>query len=321
MIWLDLDQKKNNSFTMRDSLFHSKISLFGEYGVIIGSKGLIIPYNFYGGKLKLSLSNKDNNLSNNTLTAFSKYLKKIPNPLVDFNWKAMESDLDNYLYFESDIPKGYGVGSSGALVASIYDRYATQKLELLQGRNKLNHLKNIFSQMEDFFHGKSSGLDPLNSYLNSPILINSKNLVEMISLPLKKEFKNGAIFIMDTGKIKDTQKMVSSFMDRIKKKSFRNIINNEFIHFSEICIDNFLYGDFKSLIENTRNLSSIVFDNFKPMIPIEIRELWKRGIENNSYYLKLCGSGGGGFVLGFTKNINKARKELIDYQLKIVYNI
>jgi len=126
MIWLDLDQKKNNSFTMRDSLFHSKISLFGEYGVIIGSKGLIIPYNFYGGKLKLSLSNKDNNLSNNTLTAFSKYLKKIPNPLVDFNWKAMESDLDNYLYFESDIPKGYGVGSSGALVASIYDRYATQ---------------------------------------------------------------------------------------------------------------------------------------------------------------------------------------------------
>jgi len=57
------------------------------------------------------------------------------------------------------------------------------------------------------------------------------------------------------------------------------------------------------------------------MIPIEIRELWKRGIENNSYYLKLCGSGGGGFVLGFTKNINKARKELIDYQLKIVYNI
>jgi hypothetical protein len=27
--------------------------------------------------------------------------------------------------------------------------------------------------MESFFHGKSSGLDPLNSYLSLPILINS----------------------------------------------------------------------------------------------------------------------------------------------------
>ena len=36
-------------------------------------------------------------------------------------------------------------------------------------------LKNIFSKMESFFHGESSGLDPVNSYLSSPILIKSKN--------------------------------------------------------------------------------------------------------------------------------------------------
>ena len=32
--------------------------------------------------------------------------------------------------------------------------------------------------MESFFHGKSSGLDPLNSYLSIPILINSKDNIE-----------------------------------------------------------------------------------------------------------------------------------------------
>ena len=73
------------------------------------------------------------------------------------------------LYFDSSIPQGYGVGSSGALVAAIYDKYASDKITVLENltRDKLLKLKSIFSMMESFFHGKSSGLDPLNSYLSS----------------------------------------------------------------------------------------------------------------------------------------------------------
>jgi mevalonate kinase len=54
------------------------------------------------------------------------------------------------------VPQGYGVGSSGALVAAIYDRYAQDKITVLENltREKLLQLKNIFSQMESFFHGK-----------------------------------------------------------------------------------------------------------------------------------------------------------------------
>ena len=37
--------------------------------------------------------------------------------------------------------------------------------------------------MESFFHGKSSGLDPLNSYLSLPILINSKDNIEAAGIP------------------------------------------------------------------------------------------------------------------------------------------
>ena len=101
--------------------------------------------------------------------------------LVTFDLNTLQNDVNNGMYFDSSIPQGYGVGSSGALVASIYDKYADDKITVLENltRDKLLKLKEIFSFMESFFHGKSSGLDPLNSYLSLPILINSKNHIEI----------------------------------------------------------------------------------------------------------------------------------------------
>ena len=40
------------------------------------------------------------------------------------------------------------------------------------------------------------------------------------------------------------------------------------------------------------------------MIPSNFKKLWTDGIENKDYYLKLCGSGGGGFLIGFTRDID-----------------
>jgi mevalonate kinase len=37
----------------------------------------------------------------------------------------------------------------------------------------------------------------------------------------------------------------------------------------------------------------------KKMIPDEILELWNKGIQSDLFSLKLCGAGGGGFMLGF----------------------
>ena len=63
-----------------------------------------------------------------------------------------------------------------------------------------------------------------------------------------------------------------------------------------------------------------MLNNFKPMIPAKFHDLWKTGLETNDYYLKLCGSGGGGYMLGFTEDIDKAQKALSDYKLEVVYN-
>jgi mevalonate kinase len=57
------------------------------------------------------------------------------------------------MYFDSSIP---GVGSSGALVAAIYDRYAQDKITVLENltREKLLQLKKYILKWKAFFTEK-----------------------------------------------------------------------------------------------------------------------------------------------------------------------
>jgi mevalonate kinase len=57
------------------------------------------------------------------------------------------------------------------------------------------------------------------------------------------------------------------------------------------------------------------------MIPAIFNRLWKKGLDSGEYYLKLCGAGGGGFILGFTQNFEKTKLELKDYKLELVCHI
>ncbi len=306
---------------MKGPLFYAKILLFGEYGIIKDSKGLAIPYNSYQGALKVSknLSAKAKN-SNQKLQAFYTFLEGLQSKDVELRLEEFKQDIEKGMYFDSSIPQGYGVGSSGALVAAIYDKYANNKITVLENltRDKLLKLKGIFSQMESFFHGKSSGLDPLNSYLSIPILINSKDNLEATGIPSQKEGK-GAVFLLDSEIIGETEPMVNIFMNKMKNEGFRKMIDKDFARFTDSCIENFLQGDVKSLFGNVKKLSKVVLKHFKPMIPATFHHLWQQGIDTNDYYLKLCGSGGGGYILGFTKDYEKAKKILQDYKLELVY--
>jgi len=55
------------------------------------------------------------------------------------------------------------------------------------------------------------------------------------------------------------------------------------------------------------------------MIPKGFHDLWKQGLESEEYFLKLCGSGGGGFVMGFTRDYGKTSELLKKYQPEVVY--
>ncbi|MCK5637881.1 MAG: mevalonate kinase, partial [Flavobacteriaceae bacterium] len=99
----------------------------------------------------------------------------------------------------------------------------------------------------------------------------------------------------------------------------RKMIDQDFARYTDACIDDFLQGNAKSLFRNVKNLSRVVLKHFKPMIPNSFHQLWQEGLETNDYYLKLCGSGGGGYILGFTQDFEKAKKTLKNYKLELVY--
>ena len=308
---------------MKAPLFYSKILLFGEYGIIKNSKGLSIPYNFFKGGFKLGdLNNQEVKKSNNNLRLFKDFISKLDNTIVAFDLNKMDNDLNMGMYFDSTIPQGYGVGSSGALVAAIYDRYAQNKITVLENltKEKILVLKHVFSEMESYFHGKSSGLDPLNSYLSLPILMHSKNKAETTWIPSQFYNGKGAVFLLDSGESSDTAPMVEIFFESMKNKEYSKIIKEDFINTTDNCVDDFLKADFKSLFLNIKKLSKVVLKNFKPMIPEDFHNIWAKGIESNDYFLKLCGSGGGGYILGFSQDFEKAKSALRDYKLEVVYN-
>lgn len=302
---------------MRNPLFYAKILLFGEYGIIQDSKGLTIPYETYKGTLSFD-ENSEGKISNQKIREFAEYLRE--NFSGRFDFKQLDRDLDAGMHFDSSIPQGYGVGSSGALVAAIYERYAADKVETdtLLSKEIIGDLKDIFSGMESFFHGTSSGIDPLICYLNLPLLIHSQTDISTVGLPEQKEGK-GAIFLVNSGTPGETAPMVQIFFEKLKQEGFRKTLKEEFIKYNNSCIDAFVKGDFNPLFSELKKLSSWVLVNFSPMIPKRLLNAWQYGIQSNSYYLKLCGSGGGGYILGFTKDYNRAKELLSDFETEIIY--
>lgn len=308
---------------IKESLFYSKILLFGEYGIIQDAMGLSIPYNFYKGKFHFAEDTfSESNEHLRTYYTYLSYLEETGQALVKLDLPELKKDLLAGLAFDSSIPQGFGVGSSGALVAAVYDKYAKDKVDPEKiKKDELAQLKAIFGQMESHFHGKSSGLDPLICYLNLPVIIKSKEDLDTVGLPIESSESKGAIFLLNTLEPGETQPMVQIFMEKMKEKGFRNMVKTELKKYNDECITSFLKGDFSPLFSNLKHLSALLLQNFSPMIPDAFKQVWKEGIESGDYYLKLCGSGGGGYILGFTRDYEKAQKQLGQYQLELVHKI
>lgn len=306
---------------MTNPLFYAKILLFGEYGIIEDSQGLTLPYSFYKGTMKFSENHSDfEKKSNDSLSNYANYLAELNLPdAFKIDVEAFKNDIDNGLFFDSNIPQGYGVGSSGALVAAIFERYSMNKYSPDNiSKNQLKDLKKVFGELESYFHGKSSGIDPLICYMNLPILIENKESVDKVSIP-KEQAGKGAIFLIDSGSVGETGPMVQIFFEKLKNEGFRKTLKEEFIKYNNACIDTFLNKEMTPFFRHLKDLSKWAYVHFKPMIPTNLYNAWKKGLDTNAYYLKLCGSGGGGYILGFAKDYAKAEKMLEGFNKEVIY--
>ena len=307
---------KDQNLMMGNKIFFSKILLFGEYGVIKNSKALVIPYKKYFGSLKFSKTADDYQKTSNTnLKVFSDYLKDNKFIYNKINITKFKYDIDNGLYFESSIPESYGLGSSAAVVAAVYYSYKDQNKDELE----INNLKSILSRMESFFHGNSSGIDPLSCYIQKPVLVESKINVKLIDVPNQNLNSNRALFLVDTNSQGNTQTLVKTFFGKLDDINFQSFFENDFVSVINDTIINFLECNYEEFEKNFIDLSKKTFANFQEMVPDNFKKLWIDGIENEEYYLKLCGSGGGGYLIGLTKNLKKIEKYFPDKKIEILF--
>lgn len=305
----------------KSEIFYGKIILFGEYGIIYDSMALTIPFTHYHGEL--SFSNKNDRYkytdydfavnSNNQIKSFVSELstmEKNGNMKVNLDLEALQKDIEKGLFFESSIPQGFGLGSSGALVASVYSRYAKNKIEGIRSisSDDILKLKEELSFLENYFHGKSSGIDPLNSYIKFPLLIHSRTDIQTVAIPRSKFENNSGIFLINTGKPGKTEPMVKQFLENCRQPEYLEAITNQFLPLNNSCIRHLIKGEMVDFFDHLKKLSQFQYSYFSGMIPEAFKPVWKHGFESGDYTLKLCGSGGGGFLLGFTQDLEHALK-------------
>ena len=277
--------------------FNSKILLFGEYGIIKGSKGLALPFDSFFGEIVVGESKTSESMRVFVQTMMrSSILKR------EIDFKNVENDIEQGLVFKSNIPQGFGLGSSGALCAALFDQYSLNfKRKNRFEEKELSFIQEILSIMESTFHGTSSGLDPLISYMDTPLLIEKGDKVSVIKKPELSVF--GQFYLLDTKIQRKTSPLVHQFLKDCSDEKYLAGIQ-KYMSLTNLVIDNLLDKQVDSFAINFREISRLQYLYFESMIPASLKEVWLRGLESRDYFMKLCGAGGGGFFLVFTSNGN-----------------
>ncbi len=295
-------------------MFPSKILLFGEYSVMFGSQVLAFPYApFHGRFLFADKQTTITSESNESIRRFLFFLQSIENELlVALDLKKLEQELKQGLCFESNIPQGYGLGSSGALVAALFDRYKTTaaSFDYLQ-------LKRIFAQLESFFHGSSSGFDPLVAYTQQAIL-QSDNDIKQTNIPLDRFETESSFFLIDTKLVRQTAPLVEHFIKKSKDTNFLNQLKQNYIPQVNAAIAYTLAANTQSLQQCMQDISRFQYTQMREFIPPAFHSVWNEGLQNKQFALKLCGAGGGGFILGFSTQYEKLYHWFSSNQLSVI---
>lgn len=288
-------------------VFYAKLMLFGEYSILLGSSALSVPYYQFQASLRFMM-NKD------SASESAKNSNQWVHELIDFytlrteyfekvlDLERLKKDVENGLFLDSTIPQGYGLGSSGALCAALYHSYAHEPILswLEADQNKADGLKSILAAMESLFHGKSSGFDPGSIYLQQPLCRSNQGKLFVPDFPALLSSEKGQLFLIDTGSVEKTSQLVKDFLSSFLPGRCYEAQGKDFCELNDRCVAALLDGDNKAFWDVIPAFSAFQLKYLGNMIPEKMKVLWSRGIETHLFSMKLCGSGGGGYLMGFT---------------------
>ena len=286
--------------------YNGKLILFGEYSMIFGSEALLTPYYSAFGEWSSVINRPSAQAfeSNENIRKFYHYLNdnEVFNIL---DLKRFEMEINAGLFFDSNIPLGYGVGSSGALVAAIFDRYKLIEI------NDIPKLKSFLAKMECFFHGSSSGMDPLQCYLGKPFILSQQTTDNGQRMTiLEDDFMSDDIhiFLIDTKIKSPTAPLVERFKELRKDSSYLDKFDNEYVPLISKCIKSLIDKNNDDFYKYLSEVSKLQIELLSHTIPEETKDYFLTDINKDGFQVKLCGAGGGGFLLGFSNNIQKTNE-------------
>jgi len=307
---------------------NSKILVFGEYGVLHDGMALTIPFSKFSGQLCYPKNAEESAiavLSNKGIREFFKYiLENNTDETFKLNVNQLSRELDKGLFFRSDIPQGFGLGSSGALVAAVFLRYLEKagdfKDELKHlTMDRIQSLKSCLGDLEGHFHGKSSGIDPLSIIINEPLLLKANKEIVKVDIPVYNENGKNILFLLNTGIARNSEKLIEKFHRAYEKEDFQKKLETKLIKYANAGITDFLKGDTENFYLTLEKLVRFQLDEMHYLIPEKYQSIVQQGLDTKNYYLKICGAGGGGFMIGFTQNWEETQQLLKDEELEIFY--
>ena len=175
-------------------------------------------------------------------------------------------------------------------------------------------LKALFGILESYFHGKSSGLDPLVCYVNQPLLVATTTNIQQVKIPTDKEGKY-TLFLLDTHIPRQTAPFVNGFLERCENPIYDKICSEQLVPKVDEAIASLLNNDWNSLYQAFFRISMFQFNYFDFMIPATFKEVWKMGLLSDHFKLKICGAGGGGYLLGISRDFPRTKKMLESFDV------
>ena len=264
--------------------FPAKILLFGEYTVLNGSQALAIPFHQWKGEW----------VQRDTTPAIDPvdYYRWLLNSdlINDATYTRMLDEHKSGWQYQSDIPAGYGVGSSGAYVAAVYARYIHSEAD-----HDFEHLTGMLAKMESWFHGSSSGMDPLVSYRQKALYKDQKGAFHCIQDPGWPAGFN--VYLLDSQSTRHTSPLVQKYKVLLQDPHFHQDVLHQLVPMVEHAIHFYLGGEGPMLKECLQVISQFQRTHFQEMIPASVRSVWDQLSEMPGVFVKLCGAGGGGYYL------------------------
>lgn len=287
--------------------YPAKLLLFGEYGLMFGAKALAVPFPRFSGhfaKVECTRMQPSQQASAAELARFAAWFvgeRVAQNMHFPLRSDELKADLEGGLYYESDVPLQYGVGSSGSLCAALYDTYSTAVLPEFPDPEFILKVKADFVWLESYFHGRSSGLDPLVSYLNRPVLVEG----DRISLPaLRLGEQPWCVCLFDTEMTSPTAPLVAIFLAKMEQPRYSALFRERYLPANDAAVEAFMQNNQTRFFEALEKVHHFQMEHFTEMIPDsclpELEELARTGA-----LFKLLGSGGGGYLLVFSPAENE----------------